>query len=273
MVVSNWNEILDLDRYPIENLDSPAGRAVIKECRTQLENWGASEMEGFVRPGALQILVQESSALERGAYRNALVGNAYLDEGDSKLPADHARNLTEKTMLGVVAYDEFPDSSLLKQIYEWDPVMKFIGQILQLPQIYRYNDPMSALNLSVMVEGDYLRWHFDQSDFVTSLALRMPEYGGEFEFVPKLRSANEPNFERVRSVIRGGREGVITLPNKPGSLVLFQGKYALHRVTPIEGNTSRLIALLAYDAKQGNTGSDYLRRIRYGRTETRSPRP
>lgn len=267
MNFSHWNEILDLDRYPIEDLNAPAAKALIQNCRAQLDNWGACEMEMFTRPAALEILVQEGAALEKGAYRNALIGNAYLDEGDTNLPSDHARNMTEKTVLGVIAYDEFPQTSLLKRIYEWDPVMKFIGAILGLPQIYRYNDPMSALNLSVMIDGDYLRWHFDQSDFVTSLAIRMPEEGGEFEFVPRLRSPGDSNFEKVRSIIRGGREGVVTLPNKPGSLVLFQGKYSLHRVTPIHGNTSRLMALLSYDAKQGNTGSDYLRRIRYGRTE------
>lgn len=270
MDFSHWNEIIDLDRYPIEDLTKPAAKVLIQECRAQLENWGACEMEGFVRPSALQVLVQESEALEKGAYRNALVGNAYLDEGDAAMPQDHARNLKEKTVLGVVAYDEFPKSSLLKQIYEWDPVMQFIGGILGMPQIFRYNDPMSALNLSVMIDGDYLRWHFDQSDFVTSLAIRTAEEGGEFEFVPRLRSATDHKFDQVRAILRGGREGVVTLANKPGSLVLFQGKYSLHRVTPIQGATSRLIALLSYDSKPGNTGSDYLRRIRYGRTETKS---
>jgi hypothetical protein len=265
----DWNEILDLQRYPIENLEHGTAQSLLANCRAQLDTWGACEMEGFVRPLALNLLVQESAALEKGAYRNALVGNAYLDQGDGSLGSDHARNLTEKTVLGVVAYDEFPETSLLKRIYEWEPVMRFIGAILSLPQIHRYNDPMSALNLSVMIDGDYLRWHFDQSDFVTSLSIRNAEYGGEFEFVPRLRSDSDSNFDRVREILRGGRQGVVTLPNKPGSLVLFQGKYSLHRVTPIRGNTSRLMALLAYDSKPNNTGSDYLRQIRYGRTHTK----
>lgn len=266
---STWNEVIDLDRYPITSLETKAGQKLLEECRKQLATWGASEMPNFVRPKALDALVQEGSRIEHRAYRNALVGNAYLDEGEPGESADHARNLKERTVLGVIANDEFPSTSLLRQIYEWEPVMLFVGAILELPKIYRYGDPMGALNLSVMVNGDYLRWHFDQSDFVTSLAIRMPERGGAFEFFPRLRSPGNPNFEKVRGVLHGNRKGVETLPNKPGSLVLFQGKYSLHRVTPIEGKTSRLMALFSYDEQPDRGGTDYLRMIRYGRTQVK----
>jgi hypothetical protein len=38
-----------------------------------------------------------------------------------------------------------------------------------------------------------------------------------------------------------------------GALVLFRGRYALHRVTPVEGARPRLLAALSYDPEPGRT--------------------
>jgi hypothetical protein len=52
----------------------------------------------------------------------------------------------------------------------------------------------------------------------------------------------------------------------PGTLLIFEGRYSLHRVSPVHGPTARHVGLLAYDTKPGTTGSDLLRMDRYGRT-------
>jgi hypothetical protein len=54
---------------------------------------------------------------------------------------------------------------------------------------------------------------------------------------------------------------------RPGTLLVFEGRYSLHRVSPIEGSRWRHVGLLAYDTKPGTMGSDLLRADRYGRTE------
>lgn len=260
---SHW---ISRDRYPVTELDSPAGQAFLQDCRHQFRREGVLELEGFVTSECLDALVEESTRYEAMAFHSTVTGNAYLDQGDPRLPADHARNLTESTTLGVVAYDQLPSDSVLRRLYEWEPLMKFVGAVLELPAIYRYADPMGALNLSVMTEGEYLRWHFDQSDFVTSLAIQSAERGGAFEYVPALRSADDENFDGVKAILQGSRQGVGLVPTLPGSLVLFRGRYCLHRVTPIEGSRSRLIGLLSYDTEPDRTGTDHLRQIRYGRT-------
>ena len=52
----------------------------------------------------------------------------------------------------------------------------------------------------------------------------------------------------------------------PGTLLLFEGRNSIHRVTPIAGQTTRLVALLAYDTKPGTRSSKGLQMARYGRT-------
>lgn len=263
---SEMAQIVNLEVYPLDQLDSGTARDLVAHCRRDLAASGSCELKGFVTGSGLQKLVIESRALEPLAFHNAVVGNAYLDEPDAALPEDHVRRMTEPTSLGAVGYDQFPEYSVLRKIFEWDPLRLFIGEVLQLPAIYRYGDPMGALNLAVMKNGDYLRWHFDQTDFVTSLAIQEAEEGGYFEYVPMIRNAEQENYDQVRRILQGNREGVITVRNQPGSLILFKGRYSMHRVTPIQGTTSRLIGLLGFDANPDIHSSEHLKRMRYGRT-------
>ena len=52
----------------------------------------------------------------------------------------------------------------------------------------------------------------------------------------------------------------------PGTLLLFEGRNSMHRVTPIRGAVPRLVALLAYDTRPDTISTELLRRARYGRT-------
>jgi hypothetical protein len=146
-------------------------------------------------------------------------------------------------------------------------VKDLIEAVLERGRIYRYADPFGALNLAVMGEGDQLQWHFDQTDFVVSLAVQSAEHGGDFEVVPRIRSAQDERYDDVAAVLSGDRTRVETLPMRPGTLLVFEGRHSLHRVSPVEGSRWRHVGLLAYDTKPGTMGSDLLRADRYGRTE------
>ena len=73
---------------------------------------------------------------------------------------------------------------------------------------------------------------------------------------------------RVRKPICNGRdanERVATIPMTPGTLMLFEGRHTLHRVSPIGGARPRYVGLFGYDRKPGTCSSELLRLIRYGR--------
>ena len=259
-------DAIDLARYPFADLHSQAAQILLERCRLRLAASGACELPQFLTPSAIEVLRREAITLVPAAFHNQVVGNAYLEPEPADLPADDPRQLTETTSLGVIAYDQIPQQHLLRRLYEWDPLMQFVGAILELPRIYRYADPMGALNIAVMKNGDYLRWHFDQTDFVTSLAIDAPEQGGEFEYVPMIRNDKNENYPGVYRILKGSRDGVVRLSNEPGTLTLFRGRHSLHRVTPIDGTKPRLMGLLAYDAKPGVSSTDHLRSMRYGRS-------
>ena len=259
-------DLVDLKRYPIDNLSSPAARELARHCRRQLDETGACELPDFLTPDAVAMLVREGDALSPLAYHSVVTGTAYLEVPDKSWPADHPRRHFDQTSVGVIAYDQFPAHSALRRLYEWDVLMEFVAAAIGKERLYRYADPMGALNLAVMGNGERLHWHYDQTDFVTSIALRASERGGDFEYVPLIRSAGDENYSRVKQLFDGSMDGVVQVPMHPGTLLLFEGRNSIHRVTPIHGNTTRLVALLAYDTKPGTRSSKTLQMARYGRT-------
>jgi hypothetical protein len=257
---------IDIERYPVHDLASPAANALIADCRRQLAATGSCVLEGFLAAAAVAAMAAEARSLAPLAHRTPNSrSTAYLEAPDESYPEGHPKRRLQRTAVGAVAYDLFPKTSLIRRLYEWDGLLAFFELALSKPRLWRYADPLGGLNLAVMADGEELLWHFDQTDFVVSLLLQPSARGGIFEYVPNIRSAAEPNFAGVHRLLDGSREGVIELDLAPGTLALFEGRHSIHRVSPIEGDQPRLIALFGYDTKPGAMSSDGLKQRRYGR--------
>jgi hypothetical protein len=257
--------LVDLDRYPILAPQSPRLAAVLAEARAQVAARGACEASGFLTAAGLAAVRADAQRLAPRAYRSEGYGTAYLEIPDFELPDDHPRRYLERAAVGVIAYDMFPADSPLRRLYEWDPFMRFIEAVLQRGPLFRYADPLGALNLAVMTDGDRLQWHFDQTDFVVSLAIQDADEGGDFDVAPRIRSAVDERYAAVQRVLQGARDDVVRLPMTPGTLLIFEGRHSIHRVSPIGGVTPRLVGLLAYDTKPDTCSTELLRLARYGR--------
>ncbi len=262
---SPWS-FVDLERYPILDLETPVARALVARCRAQLASEGCCELAGFLTPAATERMVKESETLISLGHHARGPVSAYLEIPDFSLPEAHPRRALGLSSLAAIAYDLLPADHALRQLYEWDGLVRFLEACLGVPALHRYADPMSALNVAVMKEGDELCWHFDQCDLVTSIALRDASVGGDFEYAPNVRSADDERYPVVKALLDGSREHVKHVPMTPGTFLLFRGRHSIHRVTPIAGPVSRLVALLAYDERPDVMGTDLLRLARYGRT-------
>lgn len=260
-------DLVDLERYPLTDLGGPVGRAVIADGRAQLAASGAAELPGVINARGIATLVEDARSLTARAHHSGGEGTAYLEFPDFSLPRDHPRLRFAPYGVSAVGYDVIPRTSALRRLYEWDCLLGLIVAILDRGPIYRYGDPFGALNLSVMGDGDELQWHFDQTDFVVSLAIQSAERGGDFEVAPRIRTSSDERYPEVAKVMAGAGAGVVTLAMRPGTLLIFEGRHSLHRVSPVRGSRLRHVGLLAYDTKPGTMGSDLLRMDRYGRTE------
>jgi hypothetical protein len=267
--------LVDLDRYPIA---MPRDLApVVGHHAAELQATGVSILPGFLRPEALRGLVAECDALAAGAHHQDVEGTPYLELPDEAAwPEGHPRRTWDRSSVHTVAYDRFdPATSGLRALFEWDDLLALVSAILGRAPLHRYADPLGAMNLAVMHEHDRLGWHFDQTDFVVSLAIQSSDGGGHFENVQRLRWTDDPDseghvderYDEVAAVLTGAAaERVTTVPMEPGTLMLFEGRWSLHRVSPVTGPTPRHVALFGYDTKPGTMSSELLKLVRYGRT-------
>lgn len=260
-------QLVDSRRYPTSSFCTDQLQASLVQWQQQFVEDGVCVLEKFVRNEVLVRMIQEANELAPLAHHNTLTGNAYLEDVDEKLAVGHPRRWTEVTALAAVAGDQFPRLSMLRTLYEWNGLTELVRRIVGLDRLYLYDCPLGRLNLSVMKEDDYLRWHFDQSDFVVSMPLQEAREGGLFEFVHNIRSATDENYEGVAEVLCGDSSQVQVLKAPLGSLILFRGRNTLHRVTAIRGNQARLYALFGYAEQPHVRGSDYLKMGRYGRID------
>jgi hypothetical protein len=237
----------------------------VDKGRAQMSETGACELPGFVRSEALADFVEDARRVAPLGHRSGGLGTVYLGFPDETFAADHPRQWLGNYGVGAVAYDLFPDDSPIRRLFEWEELRAFVAAILGLDSVHPYADPLGALNLAVMADGDELQWHFDQTDFVVSLALQDAEEGGDFEVAPFIRTADDERYDDVARVLAGDREPLTILPMTPGTLLVFAGRHSMHRVSPIRGATPRLVALFGYDTRPGTMSSELLKAVRYGR--------
>ena len=141
------------------------------------------------------------------AHRSGGLGTVYLGFPDESFPLDHPQQWLGHYDVGAVAYDLFPPT-------------RRSGGSTSGPSS-RGSSPRSSastrssptpirsarLNLAVMTDGDQLQWHFDQTDFVVSLAIQdADDVGGDFEVAPQIRTADDEHYDDVARVLAGERD-------------------------------------------------------------------
>jgi 2OG-Fe(II) oxygenase superfamily len=262
----NIAEIVDLARYPIAE-PSLLGGGVVERCRAELADDGACQLDGFVRPAATQAVLEEAGRLSGKAFRTDATHNAYFTEVTAGLTAEDPRAMSLHSSKRALGFKHFGPSSPLRILYEWGGLVAFLKEVLELPELYHDADPVGACSVMFYDEGDELGWHFDNSEFAVTLMLQECPEGGEFEYVPGIRTAEDDNFEGVGAVLRGDREPVRSLYAAPGTLTLFRGRYSMHRVTPVRGATRRVNAVLAYASTPDHRLTPLNRRLFYGADE------
>ena len=254
--------ILDLDRYPVDELTNPRRRSLVAFCRAALAFEGACQLPGFVREGAIDALVAEATSMAPQAFRTDDTHNVYFEQVDADDDVSSALQHSSKSAIG---WDRIGADSPLRIAYEWDALTTFLGEALGLPELFRYADPQGAASLMVFEPGDELGWHFDRSPFAVTLMLQPAPRGGAFQYHHQLRGPDDERRADVAAALRDELAGRITLPNEPGTLSLFRGQYSMHRVTPVEGAQRRINAVLAYSVRPGDELNALTRELFYGR--------
>lgn len=257
-------EFVDLEHFPLHALDSAAGQAFLATCRAEIAEEGACNLQGFIPPDRIDELAAAAAELEPLAYRKDTRRNAYFTADDPTLPADHPLRAFFALRMAQLANDLIPASSPVRRIYEWDALTEFVRRTIDVPTLYRHADPFLALNLTYLGHGDLQPWHYDHNEFTVTLLLQAAESGGEFEYVPRMRSGDTENFERVQRLFKGDHSDLRHLPRRAGTLTIFKGRHAMHRVSEVRGERARISALLSYDTQPAQVADDETNGFIYG---------
>jgi hypothetical protein len=258
------SRLVDLDRFPIHDLESPPGCDLIKNCRSELGDTGACNLQGFIKADDVESLAAEALAVMDLAYHKDTRRNAYFSKDDPSLPSDHPLRTFFPLRMSQLANDAIPKSAAIQRLYEWDLLTDFIRSVLDLDALHRTADPFLALNLTYLSVGDLQPWHYDHNEFTVTLLLQEADSGGEFEYAPRLRSIDDENFDAVKQLFAGIYGDVRTLPRRPGTLTIFKGRNAMHRVTEVRGKRPRISALLSYDSVPNQFADDETNAFIYG---------
>ena len=224
-------------------------------------------LDGLVRPAALRDCVAEVAPLfESAAFTHSREHNIYFDDEIRDLEASHPALSRVTTVNRTICGDQIP-ASLIARIYEWPPLIDFLAAAMEKPRLYPMADPLGRINVMAYRAGERLNWHFDRAEFTVTLLLQQPVAGGEFQYRSGLRSEADPNYAGVARLLAGRDHRVRTLPLAPGTLNVFKGRNTAHRVTPVEGERERIIAVFSYYERPDVTFSETERLGFYGRAE------
>ena len=258
-------DILDLDRFPLDRPDSADWQALVDRCRADLAENGMFNLEGLLRP---EVAAREAEAMDpqfaTESFRHEREHNIYFLKSIDGLSDDHPALTRFQTSNQTLCADQIPGSALIR-LYEWPEFARFLAATMEMPALYTMDDPLARVNVMSYHEGQALNWHFDRSEFTTTLLLQAPDEGGDFEYRTGLRSEDDPNYEGVARLFEGQDEQVRLLRLSAGTLNVFKGKNTAHRVTPVKGARARMMSVFSYYEHPGVVFSDDERIGFYGR--------
>jgi hypothetical protein len=244
-------DLLDLDRYPMDRLGSREGDALVETCQRELATEGMFNLPGFVRPDIIDLAAAQLRPLiDTVAFTHRRSHNVYFRREVPGLPPDHPALRTFDTISQTLCGDQIA-ATIIGRIYDWTPLADFLAAVMEKPRLYLMEDPLARVNVMGYRDGEALNWHFDRSQFTTTLLIQEPKGGGEFQYRTDLRSDDDPNYDGVVRFIDAEDPQVRTLSQKAGTLNVFKGKNTVHRVTPVEGDRDRIVAVFSYYERPG----------------------
>ena len=240
------NDIVDLDIYPINQLSNQKYKDIINHNKKLLDNNGCCILKNFIKEVSINRMKQEAERKLNKVHWTKDKHNPYFTKDDETLPKDHPKRIFTARESGYINSDDLEQDSDLNHLHDSDEMLKFVSDCLGVYPLYKWVDPLGKNPYSIMQPGHYFPWHFDGNEFTLSILVQKSEKGGIFDYSPDLRSKDNESFENVTKVLRGNRSTVKSLDLEPGDLQIFKGRFSMHRVTKIEGKSSRYIALPCY---------------------------
>ncbi|MSP81603.1 MAG: 2OG-Fe(II) oxygenase [Alphaproteobacteria bacterium] len=260
------SDLIRLDLYPIGDRANPRRAALVERFKADLDARQVCVLSDFITKEARQRMIGDALAILPKAYRNRSHRTCFLNRnGDPSVNENHPRNTFFDASYRMMAYDLFDADMALPRFYRWPAIRELVADVVGAQRLFLNEDPYQPANVVAYGDGDQSTWHFDRgNDFTVTLMLQAPEAGGVFELAPEVLDDDDPDMRRLADVLQGRSRDVISVDRVPGALVIFRGDRSAHRVSPVKGDTLRLMCVMVYEPKPGVVGRPEVNATVYG---------
>jgi hypothetical protein len=260
------NHLLDLEKYPLNRPESPEYAALVEKCRAALAAEGMFNLPEFFQSGVAQAAADAAKpAMDSVSFRHARRHNVYFKDSMPGVDDGHPAMIKSETMNHTLCADQL-DGNPVIDVYEWEPFAAFLAATMSKGKLYQMDDKMARVNVQATRDGEGLNWHFDRSEFTTTILLQSPDIGGQLEYRKDLRTKDNQNYEGVAAMLAGEDPDIKRIMPEPGALNVFCGVNTPHRVVPVQGQKDRVIAIFSYYEQPGVAFSSEEQLGFYGRT-------
>ena len=258
--MKNISEIVNLNQHPINDKD------YVNECNLSIKKNSLLILENFLSKDSFDLILNEAKNLEKRAFYCEQKHTILLNKNIENTNDNDPLNKLMTSDKGCVPHDLIDKQSDLNILYNSNNFKNFIKEVLNLNNIFPYVDKLSSINLNYYQKGQQLGWHFDNASFAITLMIQSSKIGGEFEYITEGRDSNKNyiNKELISKIIDGNMKPK-NLDVNDGTLVLFYGRNYLHRVTPVESSTPRILITLNYNEEDNISLSENARLTFFGR--------
>jgi len=177
-------EIINLEKYPLNEINSTKYKELINYTRKQLNEDGCCLLSDFIKPDSIKRMKEEVDRNLGKIYFTNDKHNPYFTKEDSTLNEKHPKRIFSLRQSGYLNSDDLEKDSDLNKFYDLEEMLKFTSDSLEVFPLYKWADPLGKNPYSVMHTDHYFPWHFDGNEFTLSVLIQKAEKGGLFEYVP-----------------------------------------------------------------------------------------
>ena len=250
---------------------------------------------GFLTREALESCREEARSGQDTAFTTDNVHTAYLLPRDEEhYLSNSVRNHSMRTKVASIAFDELPPHGTLANLYQHPTLLHMIASVVhndddkkkKKKKLYLSSDPLGCCSINVFRPSYHHSFHFDESEFSTTLMIQQAQKGGLFQYTHPLRNNSEDLAAPAVASVLHRHDAQNNKPQEPldeydpnnqtpelhtldfaeGTLSIFSGSKSLHRVTPVEGPHSRLVAVLTFASQPGFCNSGRVQSLFWGRS-------
>ncbi len=259
------HELINLDAYPIDKPENSAYKELVTRCRADLDSGGMFNLVDFIRPEAiLKAVAEVEPILESNSFKHHRQHNIFFKDEVPGIPVDHPSLRKFDSINHTICADQIENSVVVK-VYEYPPLRRFIADTMGKMDLHLMDDPLARVNVMATRDGEALNWHFDQSEFTTTIMLQASNEGGQLEYRSEIHTPQQPDYDAVARLVEGynSENKIATLT--PGTLNVFRGVNTPHRVTTVSGSRERIMTIFSFYEQPDVAFSDDMRIGFYGR--------